>query len=78
MDEAHGYDPFMEEVLRSLLRFHAMLGGSAIAMTATLPGKMRDGYAEAFQRVGREKGRMGGRKFRLGVGSCNINELRAS
>ncbi|MYA87551.1 MAG: CRISPR-associated helicase Cas3' [Boseongicola sp. SB0662_bin_57] len=50
LDEAHGYDPFMEEELRSLLRFHAMLDGSAVAMTATLPGKMRDGYAEAFQR----------------------------
>ncbi len=50
VDEAHSYDPFMEEELRSLLRFHAMLGGSAIVMTATLPGKMRDGYAEAFQR----------------------------
>ena len=50
VDEAHGYDPFMEEELRSLLRFHAMLGGSAIVMTATLPSRMRDGYAEAFQR----------------------------
>ena len=50
VDEAHSYDPFMEEELRSLLRFHAMLGGSAIVMTATLPGRMRDGYAEAFQR----------------------------
>ncbi len=50
VDEAHSYDPFMEEELRSLLRFHAMLGGSAIVMTATLPRKMRDGFAEAFQR----------------------------
>ncbi len=50
VDEAHSYDPFIEEELRSLLGFHAMLGGSAIVMTATLPRKMRDGYAEAFQR----------------------------
>ncbi len=50
VDEAHSHDPFMEEELRSLLRFHAMLGGSAIMMTATLPGKMRDGCTEAFQR----------------------------
>lgn len=49
VDEAHGYDPYMEEELRSLLRFHAMLGGSAIVMTATLPKRMRDRYAEAFQ-----------------------------
>ncbi len=50
VDEAHGYDPYMEEELRTLLRFQAMLGGSAIVMTATLPKQMRDGYAEAFQR----------------------------
>ena len=49
VDEAHGYDPYMEEELRSLLRFHAMLGGSAIVMTATLPKTMRDRYTEAFQ-----------------------------
>ncbi|MCY4302262.1 MAG: CRISPR-associated helicase Cas3' [Aestuariivita sp.] len=50
IDEAHGYDSYMEEELRSLLRFQAMLGGSAVVMTATLPSGMRDGYAEAFQR----------------------------
>ncbi|MCY3877169.1 MAG: CRISPR-associated helicase Cas3' [Rhodobacteraceae bacterium] len=50
VDEAHSYDPFMDEELRTLLRFHAMLGGSAIVMTATLPAKMRKGYSEAFQR----------------------------
>ncbi len=50
VDEAHSYDPFMDEELRTLLRFHAMLGGSAVVMTATLPAKMRNGYAEAFQR----------------------------
>ena len=50
VDEAHSYDPFMEEELCRLLRFHAMLGGSAIVMTATLPRKMRDRYAQEFQR----------------------------
>ncbi len=50
VDEAHGHDPFMEEALRSLLGFHAMMGGSAIVMSATLPKRMRDGHAEAFQR----------------------------
>ena len=48
VDEAHSYDPFMDEELRTLLRFHAMLGGSAIVMTATLPAKMRNGYAKRF------------------------------
>lgn len=50
VDEAHEFDPYMEEQLRRLLEFQAMLGGSAIVMTATLPLGMRDGYVEAFQR----------------------------
>lgn len=48
IDEAHDYDPYMETELKALLRFHAMFGGSAIVMTATLPTRMRDGYANAF------------------------------
>ncbi len=35
VDEAHSYDPYTEGELARLLRFHAMLGGSAIVMTAT-------------------------------------------
>ncbi len=50
VDEAHEFDPYMEAQLRRLLRFHAMMGGSAIIMTATLPKSMRDGYAKSFQR----------------------------
>ena len=49
VDEAHIYEPYVEEELSALLRFHAMLGGSAIVMTATLPKVMRDNYAKAFQ-----------------------------
>ena len=49
VDEAHAYDPYMEAELQTLLRFHAMLGGSAIVMTATLPQSMRQGFAAAFQ-----------------------------
>lgn len=49
VDEAHAYDPYMEAELARLLRFQAMLGGSAIVMTATLPVGMRDGLATAFQ-----------------------------
>lgn len=48
VDEAHSYDPYMEAELRHLLRFQAMLGGSAIVMTATLPRPMRDGLVAAF------------------------------
>ena len=50
VDEAHSYDPYMEKELCRLLHFHAMLGGSAIVMTATLPKGMRKKYADAFQR----------------------------
>ncbi|MYG01393.1 MAG: CRISPR-associated helicase Cas3' [Acidobacteriia bacterium] len=50
VDEAHEFDPYMEAQLQGLLRFQAMLGGSAIVMTATLPLGMRNGYAKAFQR----------------------------
>ena len=50
VDEAHEFDPYMEAQLQRLLQFHAMLGGSAIVMTATLPLGMRTGYAKAFQR----------------------------
>ncbi len=50
VDEAHEFDPYMEAQLQRLLQFHAMLGGSAIVMTATLPLAMRAGYAKAFQK----------------------------
>ena len=49
VDEAHSYDPYMGAELCALLKFHAMLGGSVIVMTATLPKAMRAGYAKAFQ-----------------------------
>lgn len=50
VDEAHSYDPYMEAQLARFLRFHAMLGGSAIVMTATLPRQMRQGLVQAFQK----------------------------
>ena len=50
VDEAHEFDPYMEAQLQRLLQFHALLGGSAIVMTATLPRGMRAGYAKAFQK----------------------------
>ena len=50
VDEAHGFDPYMEAQLQRLLQFHALLGGSSIVMTATLPLGMRAGFAKAFQK----------------------------
>ncbi len=57
VDEAHSYDPFMEEELRRLLQFHALMSGSAIVMTATLPKGMRDGFSRAFRKgLGERRG----------------------
>ena len=50
VDEAHSYDPYMQRQLETLLRMQAMNGGSAIVMTATLPMRMRQAYADAFTR----------------------------
>ena len=48
VDEAHDYDPYTSALLERLLTFHAMLGGSAILMTATLPRRMRAVLEGAF------------------------------
>jgi CRISPR-associated endonuclease/helicase Cas3 len=42
IDEAHAYDAYMGEELRSLLKFHAAMGGSAIVLSATLPRDVKD------------------------------------
>lgn len=52
VDEAHDYDPYMQAQLERLLTFHAMLGGSAILMTATLPQGTRRRFMKAFQEGG--------------------------
>lgn len=49
VDEAHSYDPYMQEELEALLTMQARLGGSAILMTATLPLTIRQAYVEAYQ-----------------------------
>lgn len=40
LDEIHAYDAYMAQELKALLRFHAELGGSAIALSATLSAKL--------------------------------------
>jgi CRISPR-associated endonuclease/helicase Cas3 len=40
LDEIHAYDSYMAEELKALLRFHAELGGSVIALSATLSTKL--------------------------------------
>ena len=48
VDEAHSFDAYMGEELKTLLRLHAMHGGSAIVLSATLPNGVRAGLCEAF------------------------------
>lgn len=50
VDEAHAYDPYMRRELEALLELQAMLGGSAILLSATLPLEARRGFARAFAR----------------------------
>lgn len=56
VDEAHDYSsPYLQKELEQLLMFHAMLGGSAILMTATLPHGMRDGFVKAFAKGAKQR-----------------------
>jgi CRISPR-associated endonuclease/helicase Cas3 len=48
VDEAHCYDSYMKEELGALLRLHAMNGGSAIVLSATLSLAARREIAEGF------------------------------
>lgn len=48
IDEAHAFDPYMDQEVQTLLRFHAALGGSAILLSATLPLKKRASLTAAF------------------------------
>lgn len=49
VDEAHAYDPYMSLLLEALLEFQAALGGSAVVLSATLPGTTRQGLVRAFR-----------------------------
>ncbi len=48
LDEIHAFDPFMLGLIETLLYLHAMLGGSAILMSATLPIAARQRLVDAF------------------------------
>jgi CRISPR-associated endonuclease/helicase Cas3 len=47
-DEVHAYDEYTTHLLKTLLTFHARLGGSAILLSATLPLEVKQQLAEAF------------------------------
>ncbi len=50
VDEAHAYDAYMSKELETLLAFHAATGGSAIILSATLPGQKRAELIAAFRK----------------------------
>lgn len=50
VDEVHSYDPYMNQLLQTLLEYHAAQRGSAILLSATLPYAMRMKYLQAFCR----------------------------
>lgn len=56
IDEVHACDAYMQALLERLLEFHALAGGSAILLSATLPVHMKKSLLSAFAR---------GRSYRL-------------
>lgn len=60
VDEVHAYDPYMNTLLRNLLRFHSAQGGSAILLSATLPRRTRQELSDSFmQGLGSSSVRVG-------------------
>jgi len=58
VDEVHAYQAYQNRLLQHLLAAHAAAGGSAVLLSATLPGSVRHGLVEAFQgRLGRQANR---------------------
>ena len=47
-DEVHACDAYVMDLLKTLLRFHAAFGGSAILLSATLPESQRASLVSAF------------------------------
>jgi CRISPR-associated endonuclease/helicase Cas3 len=47
-DEVHACDAYVTGLLKTLLKFHAAFGGSAILLSATLPQSQRTGLIAAF------------------------------
>ena len=50
VDEVHACDAYMQALLERLLEFHAMAGGSAILLSATLPQRMKESLLAAYAR----------------------------
>lgn len=50
IDEVHAYDAYMLKLIERLLEWLAALGCSVVVLSATLPGKRREGLLKAFGR----------------------------
>lgn len=50
VDEVHACDAYMQKTLEAVLEFHAHAGGSAVLLSATLPGRMKASLLAAFAR----------------------------
>lgn len=50
IDEVHAYDVYMKRILEVLIELHAKSCGSVILLSATLPLKHRQDYADAWSR----------------------------
>ncbi|WP_061250259.1 CRISPR-associated helicase/endonuclease Cas3 [Leptospira alstonii] len=48
LDEVHSYDPYMAELICSLLKTQAAIGASVILLSATLPKVLRQKFSESF------------------------------
>lgn len=48
VDEVHAYDPYVNELLKSLIHDHARIGGSTVLLSATLPKVTRNSFIRAF------------------------------
>ncbi|MCW2318973.1 CRISPR-associated helicase Cas3 [Rhodoblastus acidophilus] len=49
VDEAHAYGAYESEELHGLLKFHALNGGSAVVLSATLPQRIKAALVNSFQ-----------------------------
>jgi len=56
VDEVHAYDPYMNRLLRAVLRAHSSAGGSSVLLSATIPHELKKQLIESFyEGIGIEK-----------------------
>ena len=72
IDEAHACDSYMTAELERLLEMQALLGGSAIVMTATLSDELRQQLVDAYLRG---RARRGSRRDRRRAGRRDIESF---